>query len=272
MFAKTNTEKRPKLPKGGLHNRWEGREDSWQLHETIDDFISRLPVLGSSWVGPWLWVANPYADRDAEPEMRHAEFMELAPQLLLDYKNEKLQVTENNPNTAQGVINRKLKPARDKLKEDILSLAKDKGMTSGKWMLFPTDEAAPGIWKRVATAVVEGNLGTGAKIATDSSTRLVCVYTKDFSDEADIKRVVQQLKNLNLLPSKETNKSIYYKCDAYTYLDIGAGNEYGLQASLYNSKDVLAEETNSQSSAKKTQRRIAGFDAPSKAVDKRKKV
>jgi hypothetical protein len=37
-------------------------------------------------------------------------------------------------------------------------------------------------------------------------------------------------------------RTIYYKSDAYTYLDLRRENaaEYGLQASLYNSRSMLA--------------------------------
>ena len=50
-------------------------------------------------------------------------------------------------------------------------------------------------------------------------------------------RVVKELKRLNLI----SEKGIYYKCDAYTYLEINSGNEYKLKASMYSSKDLLKE-------------------------------
>lgn len=265
----------PPIPKGGMHNRYEGLASAWQSHETVDDFLSRLPVLKSSWVGPWLWVANPYADRDAEPESRNVNFMQEAPRLLSDYLELRRQTTEDNPGTVPGVITRKLKPARDKLKQDILSLAKRAGMTSGKWMLFPSEQSAPGVWKRVVTAVIEGKLGVGAKIATDDGgkgSRLICLYTKDFSDEADVKRVVQQMEKSNLLPGE--GRSVYYKCDAYTHLDIASQNEYGLQASLYASKDMLEGPAPKPSTATKdkNQKRMADFATESKAAGKKRKT
>lgn len=234
-----------KIPKGGMHNRYEGLESAWQSHETIDDFLTRLPVHGSEWVGPWLWCANPFEDRDAEPEQRDANFMQLAPRLLKDYMNKMRQVTEENPASPAGTITRKLGPARAKLKDDILALAKEHGMVSGKWMLFPNERDVATVWRTVATAVIEGKLGNVAKVATDDEgkgARLICIYTKDFSDEVDVKRVVQEIKKLGLLPVDEA-RSIYYKCDAYTHLGIDASNEYKLQASLYSSKDVLSGKT-----------------------------
>lgn len=95
-------------------------------------------------------------------------------------------------------------------------------------------------------SVTQDRLGIGAKIATgtdkaeDDGIRVICVYTKDFTDVEDARRVVRELHDLRLLPKDET-RSIYYKCDAYTHLNIGSGNPYNLAASLYSSKDLLAK-------------------------------
>jgi hypothetical protein len=68
---------------------------------------------------------------------------------------------------------------------------------------------------------------------------IVCVYTKDFQDADDVLRVLHQLEDMGFLAA---GRPIYYKTDAYTYLDLrretAAG--YGLQASLYNSRSLLA--------------------------------
>jgi hypothetical protein len=64
--------------------------------------------------------------------------------------------------------------------------------------------------------------------------------------------VLLSLKQLGLLngdnfsdgtrtSSSGNARVIYYKCDAYTYLDISSSNEYKLKASMYNSRDMLAE-------------------------------
>ncbi|KIW05765.1 uncharacterized protein PV09_03621 [Verruconis gallopava] len=273
IFGPASQEDQPDIPDGSLHNRYEGEECAWQLHETVDDFVTRLPVLGSTRVGPWIWVANPYAEREAsEPEHRHALFMQRAPRLLSAYLDEKQHLFNANPAAAPATITRRLKPARDKLKDDILTMAKETGMTSGKWMLFPAEEDASAMWKRVVEGVVKGKLGTAAKIATDGSTRLICVYTKDFNDEEDVKRVLQSMEKMDLLQKHE--RGIYYKCDAYTYLDIGSGNEYGLQASLYSSKDMLAGKTTPKSSTKREEnlRKTASVGAGAKAAGKKKKT
>jgi len=79
--------------------------------------------------------------------------------------------------------------------------------------------------------------------ARNPKQRLVCLYTYDFSDQADVRRVLVAMKELGLLSSSPNGESdtavVYYKCDAYTYLDIVSQNEYKLRASMYNSRDML---------------------------------
>jgi len=108
-------------------------------------------------------------------------------------------------------------------------------------MLFPTLDDVPRYWYKVAEATADNRLGIGAKISTglddDRKERLICVYTKDFSDMDDIRRVLQTLVDMDLVP--EDGRGLYYKCDAYTHLEINSGNEYGLAASLYSSKEML---------------------------------
>jgi hypothetical protein len=126
-------------------------------------------------------------------------------------------------------------------------------------MLFPTEEAAQKVWLQVVEAVIANKLGTAAKIASSGPTRLICIYTKDFSDIADVKRVLEAMVTAGFT-SKDAARPIYYKCDAFTYLDIGSGNEYGIPASLYNSKDILNDPT-PRSTAKQ-----AASDATKKAI------
>ena len=81
-----------------------------------------------------------------------------------------------------------------------------------------------------------------AKIATDPSpgndSRVICVYTKDFSDEADVRRVLDELIDIGVV-QRDQPRSTPYKPDAYTYLDINSNNPYKIPASLYLSRDML---------------------------------
>lgn len=116
-------------------------------------------------------------------------------------------------------------------------------------MLFPKEEEVNGTWLSVCEAVADDRLGNGAKVAIAdhsrvsssankiSKSRLICVYTRDFSDLEDVRRVLDGLCELGLAP-REGN-GIYYKCDAYTHLGIESDNKYKLKASLYSSRELL---------------------------------
>ena len=89
---------------------------------------------------------------------------------------------------------------------------------------------------------------------------VVCVYTKDFRDEEDVLRVLRELEDLDLI---REGRSIYYKSDAFTYLDLysAIANKYGLQASLYTSQKMLAaartaELSASQNTASQQERKL----------------
>jgi hypothetical protein len=277
-------------PNQDLFNPREGEVDSKQLEESVDEFIIRLPVIGSSHVGFWLWAANPYADNHTKPESQDPEFIQRAHRLLREYLELKSSVAASEPGLAPAIVTRRLKTDREKLKEEILALAKKNGVTSGKvriypsyvvsictnfsrqWMLFPSEPHAEKMWRQVVNAVVTNKLGTACKIATDGDTRLICCYTNDFSDIDDVRRVVQAMADLGLT-SKDAPRGIYYKCDAFTHLEIGSGNEYGIPASLYSSKDLLKSSSDEHVTkpAPNQKRKIDSFFKGSQSAAKRSK-
>lgn len=205
-------------------------------------FIKRAPPLNSVWSEDgWLWVENPRAKpRTESPDLD--VFVPLGTQYLNDYLDHRHQLETKNPGKAASAITRMLKPARDKLKTDIEQLAATSHVLSGKWLLFPRVEDVPTTWRTVAEAVVEGRLGNTAKIATDTDKkeddgiRVICVYTADFTDESEVRRVCRSLNDLGLIP---TERSIWYKADAYTYLNINRDNKYNIPPTSYSSKDIL---------------------------------
>lgn len=139
-------------------------------------------------------------------------------------------------------------------------------------MLFPSQASAEKIWREVVHAVVNNKLGTACKIATDGDTRLICCYTKNFADLDDVRRVVQALADLGLTPA-DSSRSLYYKCDAFTHLDIGSGNEYGIAASLYSSKDILKSPLEHESkTVQKQKRTLDSFVKSRQPAGKRTKL
>lgn len=112
-------------------------------------------------------------------------------------------------------------------------------------MLFPNSSDLPRFWRLVAEATSQGRLGPVSKVGTHDpydgkDATLICVYTYDFTDLDDVRRVLDELLEIQLC--FKDGKPIYYKCDAYTYLGITSDNSYKLRASLFSSKDLLGNE------------------------------
>jgi hypothetical protein len=269
-----------------LYNRLEGVPTARQLDETVDEFLKRLPPR-TTFTGDWIWVTCPILkSKGKAAESRHApelvespeQMMNRARALLSQFAVEKERLVTANPNSTQSTITRKLGPLRERLKEDILDSAVASGVTNGKWMLFPKPEDVNRVWKLVAEAVVDGRLGDTAKVAPadppdpfgaaqkQQASHLICVYTRDFSDLDDVRRVLEELIELGLAPRNAANGAIYYKADAYTYLDIDSSNPYGLKASLYSSKDIigLSKTTKQPPSSKRKQQTLTSMLGDSK--------
>lgn len=223
------------------YNPWEGDQMAKQLDETLDNFLVRLPPSTTTVAsGPWIWIANPSSSQ-RPLQIDVAGFKTSGNELMEEYMNRKVKVEAQNPGKPPGFITRILKADRDWLEKSIVDLAKSKGMTNGKWMLFPFSNMVDEIWRKVAKATLEGSLGCAAKVATDDDSgnqRLICIYTEDFTNEEDVRRVLSKMQELHLIKGE---RGIYYKCDAYTYLNIMSGNDYKLKASMYSSKEILKD-------------------------------
>ena len=276
-----------------LSNPYEGLALAKQNSETIDAFLTRLPpsTTSISAGGPWIWVANPYPaptnQGTGEGTGDIATFKQHGTRLLSTYLSHRAELEALNPGKPAGSITRMLRDYRLRLERDILDLAKQTGVTAGKWMLFPSPADVDRVWAVVARGTWEGRLGISAKVATavdsgdgspgdggpdnraefdgsgrgshgsdrsQQQRRLVCIYTYNFLDKTDVNRVLGAMSDLGLLDTAVTAAAatstgstpaprppIYYKCDAYTYLDISSGNEYNLKASMYNSRDMSVE-------------------------------
>ncbi|KAI9658109.1 MAG: hypothetical protein M1829_006834 [Trizodia sp. TS-e1964] len=233
----------PKKPE--LFNAYAGQTKcAWQLNETVDAFLRRIPPLSSEEVvvGPWIYAGNPHTDwRPLEEDW--AGLTEAGGMILNAWSAKKAQITEEMARGTAGArtakINREMKPVVD----GILSLAVNFKCTSGKWMLFPYPDDLTYTWSVIAKGTVFDELGIAAKVGTDNGqgnrvNRLICVYTRNFADEKDVRRVLNRLAELKVLPRK--NRSIYYKPDVYTHLGISSGNEFGFKPQIYASADMLA--------------------------------
>ena len=89
---------------------------------------------------------------------------------------------------------------------------------SGKWLVFVPLSQVDEVWARIREATEEGRLGDSAKVATakpnpnatDPSKKVICVYTYDWTDEEDVRRVRDELRALGIV------SKIPYKTDRDT--------------------------------------------------------
>jgi hypothetical protein len=88
----------------------------------------------------------------------------------------------------------------------------------GKWLVFAPLSQIDELWAKIKLATEEGQLGISAKVATarpnpnaaNPDSKVICVYTYDWTDEQDVRRVRQELRALGI-----TSK-IPYKADEDT--------------------------------------------------------
>ncbi|KAF2200835.1 DUF1917-domain-containing protein [Delitschia confertaspora ATCC 74209] len=248
-----------------LHNPLEGMPEARQLNESISEFLQRLPPTSSTLdaVGPWIWIANPYREGQVKSTREHAgDLVERGSELLQRSCKKRRAIETANAGKAATMTKRLLNEESESLKENITGLAEETNVLCGKWMLFPTSEDLHWTWRVIAEAIIDNRLGPTAKIATNGGkpgSRLICVYTKDFRDTDDVLRVLKELVSMGLVDT--ASQGIYYKSDAYTYLDIYGHNasEVGLQASMYSSQKMLA--TVSSRTGKEPQKKQTTLDA-----------
>ncbi|RDW86740.1 DUF1917 domain-containing protein [Aspergillus mulundensis] len=213
-------------------------------HETSANFLSRLPASSTREenIGSWIYAYPAKRVRDNEDR---AGFMKKGLEALHAYvaQEAKLRYENDKKKGSAIALSRKVKPLQRELEKELLELARETNCISGKWMMFITPDRVDSYWAAVAGATMKGQLGIAAKVATQSDMdaqgkpRLIAVYTKDYEDIADIKRVLRKLVELDLVKREE--RPIYYKRDAWTYLEIMSGNKYGLKATAFSSADVL---------------------------------
>lgn len=102
-------------------------------------------------------------------------------------------------------------------------------------MLFCKTAVVDDIWAAIVSAAAVHALGLSAKVSPrkveDASTRsradehVVCVYTFDYTDDADASRVAAAIAHA---VRPHWVGSLRYKPDIYTYLGIYSGNELGI--------------------------------------------
>lgn len=107
------------------------------------------------------------------------------------------------------------------------------GARTGKWLVFVPARQIDRWWELIRGATEQGLLGISAKAATarpnelagSQRTKLICVYTSDWQDHDDVRRVLQQLRNLGV------RSRLSYKTDVAT-----SSGVYGTGSAIYVSQ------------------------------------
>jgi len=90
-------------------------------------------------------------------------------------------------------------------------------LNSGKWLVFVPPRDVDEVWTKLKKATEGGRLGGFSKVATarpnpnaTSENHVICIYTYDWTDTADVMRIRDELRKLGIIAK------IPYKSDEDT--------------------------------------------------------
>jgi len=104
---------------------------------------------------------------------------------------------------------------------------------TGKWLVFVPARQIDKWWELIRLATEQGRLGISAKaatarhndLATSPRTKLICVYTRDWQGQDDVRRVLRQLRDFGV------TSRLSYKTDEATQ-----SGAYGAGSAIYVSQ------------------------------------
>lgn len=93
----------------------------------------------------------------------------------------------------------------------------------GKWLIFIKSQDVDEVWEKIKVATKRGDLGEYAKVSTsrrnkksdDLETKVICVYTYDWTDKNDVRRIRDALRQIGITSKipykadKDTRSGIY---------------------------------------------------------------
>ena len=131
-------------------------------------------------------------------------------------------LTEIEKERARAVARFDGEPGPPRIEEWIYAMAPTRPEVdwaqSGKWMVFTSPSYHEEVWGKIKAATEAGELGFESKTPNPENafypflrSMLTCVYTYDFEDIDDVRRVLVALRRLDLM-----NARLSYKRDADT--------------------------------------------------------
>ncbi|GEM_PF-922647 len=112
---------------------------------------------------------------------------------------------------------------------------------SGKWLIFGYLKYIDEVWNKISVATEEGKLGNLSKCGTakrNPSTAVICVYTYDSEDRADVARIAWELFKIGVVQKQTMN----YKTDndtttrKYAHKGDKKISKYSIRISDFNTK------------------------------------
>ena len=130
IIASTRT--MPLPPPQELFNPGQGQENCWQLNESAQDFVRRVPPLTTPCTVSceWIWAHNPYYSvRDAS---NTAEFISRGPVLLQQSLQARNGIQAQGAANAKTITSRTLGQESQLLQQRITDLASETEVLTGK--------------------------------------------------------------------------------------------------------------------------------------------
>lgn len=121
-------------PRRELFNPMEGQPFCWQLGETADAFVKRVPPLSTSTLTcDWIWAANPYRDPGDKPAAPCvAAFRDRGAKLLAESLQKRNELKEKGRLGPQSTVTRSWNQEAKALQQSLTKLAVEMSVLSGK--------------------------------------------------------------------------------------------------------------------------------------------
>ncbi|KAK1746351.1 5'-tyrosyl DNA phosphodiesterase [Skeletonema marinoi] len=161
--------------------------------------------------GGWVWVKNPQYAKD--PKARVDKECNVA-----KMSSEWKRLVESNVKITH---------------RHLIDLATKHNVLDGKWLLYVKAEDIEKDWPKIRNAIIEGKLGSTAKISDTPDERgshVVCIYCPNFLDKDDLLRVRRSISND---VGMYKTSVLRFKLDAVTYLNLYAKNQWKLKTTSY---------------------------------------